>query len=144
MARDKLFPGVFNHLSPRFKTPDHAMIIQTVLAISLVYVLTDFTSLASLTVMFAIIPYLFSCLATIKLISRTKWKTHVLHTRITPFIAVIFSAALFYYIEQKVLLLGAVFMLAGLLLYLLYRWRRQPSTQLQVENAGFVAPHRDN
>lgn len=141
MARDRLFPRVFEHLNARFKTPDYAMMIQTVLAISLVYALTDFTSLASLTVMFTIIPYLLSCLATIKLIARAKWKTHVLHTRVIPFIAVIFSIALFYYVEQKVLLFGALFMLAGLVLYLLYRWRRTPDIHARMDKTGSVASH---
>ncbi len=117
MARDKLFPTFFNHLHPKFKTPSHAIIIQTILALSLVYVLSDFASLASLTVMFTIIPYLFSCLATIKLIAKTKWRTHVLHTRWTPFLAVAFSAALFYYFQFNVLLLGSGFMLVGLVFY---------------------------
>ena len=119
MARDKLFPGVFDHLHPKFKTPDHAIIIQTILAISLVYVLTDFTSLASLAVLFTIVPYLFSCLATIRLISKAGWKTHVLHTRWTPFLAVTFSIILFRYLDQKALLLGLAFMLAGLVFYYL-------------------------
>ncbi len=124
MARDRLFPGFLDHLNVKFKSPDRTMLIQTILAISLVFALRDFTTLASLTVLFTIIPYLFSCLATIKLISRAKWKTHVLHTRITPFLAVIFSIALFYYVGRTALLLGAVFMLAGFVLYLVARWRR--------------------
>ncbi len=123
MARDRLFPGIFDHLHPKFRTPDHAIVIQTIVAISLVYVLTDFTSLASLAVLFTIIPYLFSCLATIKLISKAGWKTHVLHTRWTPFLAVIFSTALLYYIEPKILLFGLGFLLAGLIVYLLLRHR---------------------
>lgn len=125
MAKDRLFPGFFDHLNSKFKSPDRAMLVQFLLAIVLVYALRDFTTLASLTVLFTIIPYLFSCLATIKLISRTKWKTHVLHTRITPFLAVIFSIALFYYIERTALLLGAVFMLAVFVLYLVARSRRK-------------------
>jgi APA family basic amino acid/polyamine antiporter len=119
MARDRLFPGFLDHLNAKFKTPDRAMLIQSILALSLVYALRDFTTLASLTVLFTIIPYLFSCLATIRLISKAQGKTHVLHTRITPFLAVVFSIALFYYIDWTVLLLGGCFILAGFVLYLL-------------------------
>ena len=119
MARDRLFPQIINHLHPKFKTPDRAIILQTILAISLVYALSNFTILASLAVLFTIVPYLFSCLATIKLISKAGWKTHVLHTRWTPFAAVIFSVILFYYIDLKVLLLGLAFILGGLFLYYL-------------------------
>jgi amino acid transporter len=124
MARDKLFPSVFNHLHPKFKTPDYAMIIQTILAVSLVYSLTDFAALASLTVMFTIIPYLFSCLATVKLVAKVGWKTHVLHTRWTPVLAIIFSIALFYYIGYRILLMGLLFMLAGLGFYYLFLRKR--------------------
>lgn len=121
MARDRLFPGFFDHLNPKFKSPDRAMLIQTILAIALVFALRDFTTLASLTVLFTIIPYLFSCLATIKLISKTGGKTNVLHTRITPFLAVIFSIALFYYVERTALLLGAAFLLVGFVLFIIAR-----------------------
>jgi basic amino acid/polyamine antiporter, APA family len=117
MARDGLFPQIINHLHPKFKTPDHAIMIQTILAISLVYALSDFTILASLAVLFTIVPYLFSCLATIKLISKAEWKTHVLHTRWIAFAAVAFSVALFFYVDLKVLVIGMVFMLGGLFLY---------------------------
>ena len=117
MARDKLFPKFFDHLHSKFKTPDHAMIIQTILALTLIFILTDFSRLASLAVLFTIIPYLFSCLATIKLIKAAKWKTHILHTRYIPFIAIIFSVALFYYMEYQILLLGLLFILLGFAVY---------------------------
>ena len=117
MARDKLFPKIFSHLHSKFKTPDHAMIIQTILAVSLTYFLADFASLASLSVMFTIIPYLFSCFATIKLINGAKWKLHVLHSRLIPFFAIIFSFFLFYYIEYQILLIGLLFILLGCAVY---------------------------
>lgn len=119
MAKDRLFPGFFDHLNAKFKTPDRAMLLQSVLALALVYAVRDFETLASLAVLFTIIPYLFSCLATIKLVSKAKGKTNVLHSRITPILAVIFSVGLFYYVGWTALLLGAGFLLAGLGFYLL-------------------------
>jgi len=117
MSRDNLFPKFFSHLHPKYRTPDYGMVIQIILAIALTYFLADFASLASLAVMFTLVPYLFSCLATIKLIKVARWKTHILHTRYTPFLAVIFSFVLFFYIEYQILLLGLIFILIGLAVY---------------------------
>jgi amino acid transporter len=128
MAKDGLFPRFLDHLNSRFKTPDRAMIIQTVLAISLVFAVSNFTSLASLAILFTIIPYLFSCLSTIRLLARANWKTHILHTRLIPFLAVIFSAALLYYMDLKILEMGAAFLLIGYLLYIIFSHRRKKET----------------
>ena len=117
MARDKLFPSVLNHLHPRFKTPDRAMLLQFVLAMVVLYAVQDLTTLASLTVLFTIIPYLFSCVATFRMIQKSGWKTQILHTRYTPILAVIFSVALFYFVDPIVLLYGLAFILVGLAAY---------------------------
>ncbi len=119
MARDKLFPSFLNHLHPRFKTPDRAMLLQFLLAITVLYLVPELSTLASLAVLFTIIPYLFSCLATLKMIQRAGWKTHILHTRYIPIIAIIFSIALFYYVGVAVLQVGLAFMLIGLAAYYL-------------------------
>lgn len=121
MARDKLLPDRLNHLHTKYKTPDRAMILQTTLALILTYAVTDFKTLAALAVMFTIVPYLFSCLATIKLIKEAKWKTQILRTRWTPFLAVAFSLILLFYIEPKVLILGTVLVLAGFAFYFLMK-----------------------
>ncbi len=114
MARDKLFPSVLNHLHPRFKTPDRAMLLQFILAMTVLYAVPNLTTLASLTVLFTIIPYLFSCVATFRLIQKSGWKTQILRTRYTPILAIIFSLALFYFVDPIVLLLGLAFILVGL------------------------------
>ncbi len=123
MARDKLFPSILNHLHPRFKTPDRAMVLQFVLATAVLFVVRDLTTLASLTVLFTIIPYLFSCVATFRMIQKSGWKTQILRTRYTPILAIIFSIALFYFVDPYVLLLGAVFILVGLGAYNLQKRR---------------------
>ncbi len=120
MARDNLFPSFLNHLHPRFRTPDRAMLLQFVLAMVVLYSISDLTKLASLTVLFTIIPYLLSCWATFHLIRRSNWKTRILRTRYTPIIAIIFCIALFFFVETTVLLLGLAFIVVGLALRYLY------------------------
>ena len=120
MARDNLFPSFLNHLHPRFRTPDRAMLLQFILAMVVLYSISDLTKLASLTVLFTIIPYLLSCWATFHLVRRSNWKTRILRTRYTPIIAIIFCIALFFFVETTVLLLGLAFIVVGLALRYLY------------------------
>lgn len=119
MARDNLFPSFLNHLHPKFRTPDRAMLLQFVLAMIVLYSIADLTELASLTVLFTIIPYLLSCWATFQLVRRSGWKTRILRTRYTPIIAAIFCVALFFFVQLSVLLLGLAFIIGGLALYYL-------------------------
>ena len=132
MARDRLFPSVLNHLHPRFKTPDRAMLLQFILAMTVLYAIPNLTILASLTVLFTIIPYLFSCVATFRMVQKSGWKTQILRTRYTPILAIIFSIALFYFVDPYVLLLGLVFILIGLGAYNL-QTRRSKQTTTQHE-----------
>ncbi len=120
MARDNLFPSFLNHLHPRFRTPDRAMLLQFILAMVVLYSISDLTKLASLTVLFTIIPYLLSCWATFHLVRRSNWKTRILRTRYTPVIAIIFCIVLFFFVETTVLLLGLAFIVVGLALRYLY------------------------
>lgn len=90
---------------------------------------------STLTVLFTLIPYLFSCLATLKLIAKANRKTHVLHSRWTPVLAVIFSVALFYYIGIMTLLLGLLFMMAGVAFYLIFLKRRTRNS-----SRGLIGP----
>ena len=126
MARDELFPKMLGHLHARFKTPDISMLLQTVIALILVLVIKDFTALASLAVLFTIVPYLLSNCATIKIIRDAKWKTHVLHTRWVAFLAVGFSLALFFYFDFGTLLLASLFILVGFGFYFSRRHFRSP------------------
>lgn len=128
MARDKLFPSVLNHLHPRFKTPDRAMLLQFILAMAVLYLIPNLTLLASLTVLFTIIPYLFSCVATFRMVQKSGWKTQIIHTRYTPILAIIFSIALFYFVDARVLLLGGIFILVGLATYNIQARRSKAQT----------------
>lgn len=72
MARDNLFPKFFGKLHPKYKTPYLGIAMQTIFALVLAFSLTDFTQLATLAVMFTIIPYTLSCLAVLRLIKKQK------------------------------------------------------------------------
>jgi amino acid transporter len=124
MARDELFPKILAHIHTKFKTPDVSMLVQTVIALILVFVIKDFTALASLAVMFTIVPYFMSCCAAIKMVKDAKWKTHVLHTRWIAFLAVAFSLALLFYFDYGTILLASLFISAGFGFYFFRKYVR--------------------
>lgn len=97
MARDQLFPRFFGKLHPKYKTPYIGIIVQTVFALVLAFSLTDFTQLATLAVLFTIIPYTLSCLAVLKLIRKAKGEKIILESRIIPVATVIISLILLTY-----------------------------------------------
>jgi len=130
MSRDKLFPKSFSRLHPKFRTPHVALLIQTVLAMSLTFlpfllanygIVLDFAGLASLVVFFTIIPYLFSSLAVLKLIKKAKGELHIIESRLIPVLSGIASLLLlaFFYNQTFVLLIGLVLFCLGLVAYFL-------------------------
>lgn len=130
MSRDKLFPKSFSRLHPKFRTPHVALIVQTILAMSLTFlpfllinygIVLDFAGLASLVVFFTIIPYLFSSLAVLKLIKKAKGELHIIESRLIPVLSGIASLLLlvFFYNEKFVLLIGLALFSFGLVAYLL-------------------------
>lgn len=130
MSRDKLFPKSFSRLHPKFRTPHVALLIQTVLAMSLTFlpfllinygVVLDFAGLASLVVFFTIIPYLFSSLAVLKLIKKAKGELHIIESRLIPVLSGIASLLLlvFFYNQTFVLLIGLALFCLGLVAYFL-------------------------
>lgn len=84
MSRDKLFPEPFGRLHPAYKTPYVGILVQVILALILTFSLTDFTQLASLAVMFTLVPYTISCLAVFKLVKNAKHEKVILRSRYTP------------------------------------------------------------
>ena len=117
MSRDRLFPKFFGRLHPKHKTPYIGIIVQTIFALVLTFSLTDFTQLASLAVMFTIIPYTISCLAVLRLIKKAKGELIVLKSRVIPLIAVVISLILLTQLESFLLLFGSVFVFVGILFF---------------------------
>jgi len=117
MSYDKLFPKFFGKLHPKYKTPYVGIIVQTVFALVLTFSLKDFTQLASLAVMFTIIPYTISCLAVLRLIKKSKGEKIILESRIIPLVAVVFSLVLLTRFDPFLLIFGAVFVFIGILFF---------------------------
>jgi len=118
MARDKLFPKFFGKLHPKYRTPYLGIILQTIFALILAFSLTDFTQLATLAVMFTIIPYTLSCLAVLRLIRRAKGEKIILESRIVPVIAVIISLVLLTQFNNFIKIFGITFILIGIIFFI--------------------------
>ncbi len=120
MSRDKLFPQIFSKIHPVHDTPYMSLIIQTVFALILTYTVTDFVALASLAVLFTLIPYTLTTFATYKLVKNAGGKLDVLHSHIIPIIAGILSVILIgtYWSQPMTLGIGAVLLFVGLLVFI--------------------------
>ncbi|MEM4255005.1 MAG: amino acid permease [Candidatus Norongarragalinales archaeon] len=97
MARDGLFPRLFEHLHGRHATPDYALILQFVFAALLVWLYRDFIFLASLAVFFTLIPWFLSCLAAWRVQLR-EHKHSILNHVAVPTLATVFTALLIVYL----------------------------------------------
>jgi amino acid transporter len=117
MARDRLFPKFFGKLHPKYKTPYLGILVQTIFALVLAFSLTDFTQLATLAVMFTIIPYTLSCLAVLRLIKRAKGEKIILQSRIIPVLAVLFSLILLTQFNFKLQIFGVGLLFVGILFF---------------------------
>jgi len=118
MARDKLFPKFFSHLHAIHKTPDNALFAHYFLSLALVVFIPDFVKLASMVVLFTLIPWLFSCISTLAL-QHKKWHEHSIlgNRKIIPAIAVISTFALLSYIYIQFALQATVMLAVGIIGY---------------------------
>ncbi len=133
MARDRLYPRFFDYLSPLHETPSRALWIHYFLALGVTLVFRDFPVLASIVVLFTIIPYLLSSVSALVLQKRFPGKG-VLRSNKIPVIAAIVSLALAgYAVSQNPLAFAAV-MAFGLAFYALHKKtsRRKPTLSVKV------------
>jgi amino acid transporter len=86
---DNMFPKFLQHIDKKYRTPNYALILQTILAIILVFIVSDFTTAASLSVLLVIVTYLFSCFAVLKLIKKVKGEMLVLESKVAPVVSII-------------------------------------------------------
>ena len=134
MASDNLFPKAFMHLHKTHKTPDRALILHFIIAIALVFAVQSFTALAALAVLFTLIPYLFTCISTLRLQHRYGIK-HILHTPIIPVIAIIACILLIAYSLMLNFIAPLVLIAIGLLIYFaITRRLLRNSELLRIEN----------
>lgn len=121
MAEDNLFPKFFDHVNEKHKTPDYALIAQTILAILLVILLPNFELLARFTVMLTLFVYLICSLSVLKLIKSPNNKMLILETRLTPIIVALLSVLLLFMFEISLWMTFAGLMVIGYMFYLLER-----------------------
>jgi len=118
ISLDNLFPKPLQHIHKKYRTPDYALVLQTILATILVFVAADFTTAASLSVLLVLVTYLFSCFAVLKLIKRVKGEMLVLESKVAPTISVIACFLFMTQVSLRVWGLFIVLILIGLVVYL--------------------------
>ncbi len=100
MARDNLFPKIFEHLHHRHSTPDYALLLQFVFAGVLVWFYRDFVFMASLAVFFTLIPWFFSCLAAWRMQLKEHPHSLLNHVAIPTFATISTALLLLYLLPQ--------------------------------------------
>jgi amino acid transporter len=118
---DNLFPGFLKHINKKYKTPDYALILQTILAIILVLAVQDFQIVASLSILLVLITYLFSCFAVLRLIKKFKGEMFVLESKVVPIISIIACILFMTQFQIFVWEIFAVLLFIGWVVYLLRR-----------------------
>lgn len=119
MAEDKLLPRVFEHINEKYKTPDYALIIQTILVILVSIILPDFELLAKFTVMLMLVVYFMTALATLKLSRMSHNKIFILETKIAPMIIVVLSIFLLLLFDIYLWLSFIALIIIGYIFYIL-------------------------
>jgi amino acid transporter len=118
ISQDNLFPKFLQHVHKKYRTPDYALILQTILAVILVFVASDFMTAANLSVLLVIVTYFSSCFAVLKLIKKVKGEMLVLESKISPIVAIIACILFMTQFPLRTWGLFIVLILAGLLVYL--------------------------
>ena len=129
ISQDNMFPKFLQHLHRKYKTPDHALVLQAILATILVFVASDFTTAASLSVLLVLVTYLFSSFAVLKLIKRVKGEMLVLESKVAPVISVIACFLFMTQVSMHVWGLFIVLIMVGLVVYL---FRRKKIKHMQI------------
>ena len=118
ISLDNLFPKFLQHIHKKYRTPDYALVLQTILATILVFVAADFTTAASLSVLLVVITYFFSCFAVLKLI-KVKNETLVLEGKVAPIVSIIACVLFMTQFQPRIWGLFIALILAGWVVYLL-------------------------
>jgi amino acid transporter len=122
ISMDNLFPSFLRHVHKKYKTPDYALVLQTILAIILVFAVQDFTVVANLSIISLLVTYLFSCLAVLKLIKKFKGEMFVLESKVVPIISII---ACILFMTQFPILVWGIFVLLIIIGWIMYFFRRK-------------------
>jgi len=119
---DNLFPKFLQHVHKKYKTPDYALIIQTLLATILIFTVQNFQIVASLSVLFVLVTYLISCFAVLRLIKKFKGEMFVLESKVVPIIAII---ACILFMTQFSMFVWEMFVVLTIIGWIVYLFRRK-------------------
>jgi amino acid transporter len=121
ISTDNLFPRFLKHVNKRYKTPDFALVLQTILAMILVFAVQDFRSVTSLSILSLLFTYLFSCFAVLKLIKKFKGEMFVLESKVVPIISIIACILFMTQFSVFVWKMFAILITIGWIVYLFRR-----------------------
>jgi APA family basic amino acid/polyamine antiporter len=128
ISADNLFPSFLKHVNKKYKTPDYALILQTILTVIIIFAVPDFKLVASLSILLVLVTYLFSCFAVLRLIKKFKGEMFVLESKVIPIISIIACILFMTQISIFVWEMFVVFVIVGWVVYLFRRNKIKPTS----------------
>jgi amino acid transporter len=120
LAEQGDLPGVFGHVHAKFRTPDFAIIFIASVALVLA-LLSDFRSLAAVSALARLVVYAGTCASVLALRRQGRAPFTIPLGPAIPAVALLISIALVYGATALQLRVGAAFLVAGAVLYLVAR-----------------------
>ena len=122
LAEQGDLPRVFGHVHPKFRTPDFAIVFIASVALALA-LLSDFRSLAAVSALARLVVYAGTCASVLALRRQGPAPFTIPLGPTVPVLALLISIALAYGANELQFKVGAAFLLAGAVLYLVARRR---------------------
>ena len=120
LAEQGDLPGVFGHVHPKFRTPDFAIVFIASVALALA-LLSDFRSLAAVSALARLVVYAGTCASVLALRRQGPAPFTIPLGPTVPVLALLISIALAYGANELQFKVGAAFLAAGAVLYVLAR-----------------------
>ena len=122
LAEQGDLPGVFGHVHPKFRTPDFAIVFIASVALALA-LLSDFRSLAAVSALARLVVYAGTCASVLALRRQGPAPFTIPLGPTVPVLALLISIALAYGANELQFKVGAAFLVAGAVLYVIARRR---------------------
>jgi len=122
LAEQGDLPGVFGHVHPKFRTPDFAIVFIASVALALA-LLSDFRSLAAVSALARLVVYAGTCASVLALRRQGPAPFTIPLGPTVPVLALLISIALAYGASELQFKVGAAFLVAGAVLYVIARRR---------------------
>ncbi len=124
LAEQGDLPGVFGHVHPKFRTPDFAIVFIASVALALA-LLSDFRSLAAVSALARLVVYAGTCASVLALRRQGPAPFTIPLGPTVPVLALLISIALAYGANELQFKVGAAFLVAGAVLYVVARRRNR-------------------